>query len=375
MKIFLVGGAVRDKLLNIPVEDKDYLVVGSSPQEMINNGFKPIGKDFPVFLHPETKFEYALARTEKKVGSGHKGFVFYTSPNVTIEQDLGRRDITINAIAVDEDNNYIDPFEGIKDLNSKIIRHVSNAFQEDPLRVLRVARFQAKLDSFSIHDDTYLLMKKIVDSGEIQNLSCERIMAELYKGFRENNSIKMLEVLNNCEALDIIFPNLVFEKHNKKIKKVLDLSQDLCNSSPKRRLLLFLLSSNFNKNKIDPTIYDNIKNISLPSSEKKIISLIEKYIFELINFVNLKQKNRLDCLYGFDFFRRPELIYESIEIIRLILESNEIDLEPIKLTKKLIIKFQKLLSNSNNIIDSNLSGEEIKKSVYKERLTLLSNLR
>ena len=175
MKIYLVGGAVRDQLLNIPVKDRDYLVVGSTPQEMLDLGFKPIGKDFPVFLHPKTKNEYALARTEKKVGIGHKGFIFHASPDITIEEDLERRDITINAIAMDESNNYIDPYGGMKDLKYKVIRHVSSAFQEDPLRVMRVARFYAKLDSFSIHKDTSDLMQKVVTKGEIQNLSAERL--------------------------------------------------------------------------------------------------------------------------------------------------------------------------------------------------------
>jgi len=143
MKIYLVGGAVRDKILGIPVSDKDYLVVGSSPKEMVKLGFKPIGKDFPVFLHPKTKEEYALARTERKVGKGYHGFKFYTSPDVTLEEDLRRRDITINAIAEDEDGNIYDPFNGVNDIKNKIIRHVSDAFIEDPLRVLRVARFTA----------------------------------------------------------------------------------------------------------------------------------------------------------------------------------------------------------------------------------------
>jgi len=336
MKIYLVGGAVRDQLLNIPVKDRDYLVVGSTPQEMLDLGFKPIGKDFPVFLHPKTKNEYALARTEKKVGIGHKGFIFHASPDITIEEDLERRDITINAIAMDESNNYIDPYGGMKDLKYKVIRHVSSAFQEDPLRVMRVARFYAKLDSFSIHKDTSDLMQKVVTKGEIQNLSAERIMNELHKGFEEENAFNMLAVLNDSGALSIIFPEIAFEKNREGIKKVLHLSNRSSENSKQRRLLLFLLTANFNHNKIDTKIYDNISKILLPSSEKKIISLIEKFINELVSFFSLEQSDQLDCLYNFDFFRRPQLFYEAIEILSLVLESNGSNLESITLSEKLL---------------------------------------
>ena len=257
----MVGGAVRDQLLNIPVVDKDYLVVGSSPQEMIDSGFKPIGKDFPVFLHPKTKEEYALARTEKKVGIGHKGFTFYASPEVTLEQDLERRDITINAIALDENNNYIDPFNGIDDLKNNVIRHVSPAFEEDPLRVLRVARFKAKLFSFTIHEKTYDLMSGIVRSGEINNLSAERMMMELKKGFEQEHAFSMLEVLNDCGAIDYIFPKIEFKNNKKKIKNVLDASHHLCKVAPNKRLLLFLLAAN----SIDNNIAVSYTHLTLPT--------------------------------------------------------------------------------------------------------------
>ena len=375
MKIYLVGGAVRDQLLNIPVKDRDYLVVGSTPQEMLDLGFKPIGKDFPVFLHPKTKNEYALARTEKKVGIGHKGFIFHASPDITIEEDLERRDITINAIAMDESNNYIDPYGGMKDLKYKVIRHVSSAFQEDPLRVMRVARFYAKLDSFSIHKDTSDLMQKVVTKGEIQNLSAERIMNELHKGFEEENAFNMLAVLNDSGALSIIFPEIAFEKNREGIKKVLHLSNRSSENSKQRRLLLFLLTANFNHNKIDTKIYDNISKILLPSSEKKIISLIEKFINELVTFFSLEQSDQLDCLYNFDFFRRPQLFYEAIEILSLVLESNGSNLESITLSEKFVKSYQKLVNNHQNIIDPTFSGDEIKLSIYNDRLMLLKKLK
>ena len=208
MKIYLVGGAVRDKILGIPVSDKDYLVVGSSPKEMVKLGFKPIGKDFPVFLHPKTKEEYALARTERKVGKGYHGFKFYTSPDVTLEEDLRRRDITINAIAEDEDGNIYDPFNGVNDIKNKIIRHVSDAFIEDPLRVLRVARFTALDVEFKVKTKTLDLMKKMVLSGELKSLSVERVVAEVKKGLQGKNPDIMLHYLCECGALNEVFPGL-----------------------------------------------------------------------------------------------------------------------------------------------------------------------
>ena len=177
MKIYEVGGAVRDSLLNKDAKDKDWVVVGSSPEEMIAKGFKPIGKDFPVFLHPKSNEEYALARTERKTGKGYHGFNFYYGKEVTLEEDLSRRDLTINAIARDIDGKIIDPFNGLNDIKNKIFRHVSDAFSEDPLRAIRLARFHTyeHLKDFKIDSITIKLIKAIVDSGEIANLSADRV--------------------------------------------------------------------------------------------------------------------------------------------------------------------------------------------------------
>ena len=183
MEIYLVGGAIRDRILNLQINEKDYVVVGSSQKEMLSEGFKQVGKKFPVFLHPKTSEEYALARTEIKTGVGHKDFIFETNKNISLEDDLKRRDLTINAIAEDKNGNLIDPFNGIQDLKNKIIRHVSEAFIEDPLRVLRVGRFYSKLAplGFKIDPSTINLMKDVVNSGEILELSNERLWMELNK--------------------------------------------------------------------------------------------------------------------------------------------------------------------------------------------------
>jgi len=208
MKNYVVGGAVRDDLLGIPVQDRDFVVVGATPEEMQQQGYKPVGKDFPVFLHPQTKEEYALARTERKSAPGYKGFVFHTEPNVTLEEDLVRRDLTINAIARAEDGSLIDPHHGQADLAARVLRHVSPAFGEDPVRILRVARFAARFSDFVVAEETNALMSEMVTSGEIDHLVPERVWQELSRGLMEAKPSRMLEVLRACGALAKILPEV-----------------------------------------------------------------------------------------------------------------------------------------------------------------------
>ncbi len=197
MKTYVVGGAVRDELLGIPVREKDYVVVGATPEEMVALGFRPVGKDFPVFLHPQTHEEYALARTERKSGKGYKGFTVFASPEVTLEEDLKRRDLSINAMAKDADGSLIDPFGGKKDLEAGVLRHVSEAFAEDPVRILRVARFAARF-GFSVFPRTLELMKEMVANGEADHLVPERVWQEFSRGLGEAHAEKMFEVLKAC---------------------------------------------------------------------------------------------------------------------------------------------------------------------------------
>ena len=206
MKVYLVGGAVRDKLLGIPVKEKDWVVVGSTPQEMRDKGYKQVGKDFPVFINPKTGEEYALARTERKSGHGYTGFEFDTNPNVTLEEDLARRDLTINAIAQDEDGTLIDPFNGQEDIKNKKLRHVSDAFSEDPLRVLRVARFKANLKNFEITKETLQKIEKVVTSNEMKYLTGERIWLELTKSHDPLRFFFALKDISPETLLDI-FPH------------------------------------------------------------------------------------------------------------------------------------------------------------------------
>ncbi|MBT8606474.1 polynucleotide adenylyltransferase [Polynucleobacter paneuropaeus] len=232
MKTYAVGGAIRDTLMGIPAHDIDYVVVGATAEEMVAEGFRPVGKDFPVFLHPATQAEYALARTERKSGTGYKGFVFHADPSVTLEQDLERRDLTINAMAQELSENgewvgpIIDPFNGQEDLAKKILRHVSDAFAEDPLRLLRVARFAARFPEFIVADETLLAIKAIVRSGELAALSSERIWQELARGLTATKPMRMFQVLLDAGAAKLLLPSslnaqLIDEQQRETLRKYL----------------------------------------------------------------------------------------------------------------------------------------------------------
>jgi tRNA nucleotidyltransferase (CCA-adding enzyme) len=207
MKVYCVGGAVRDELLGLPVQDRDFVVVGATPEEMAARGFRPVGRDFPVFLHPETQEEYALARSERKTARGYKGFQVRTAPDVTLEQDLARRDLTINAMARDEAGNLIDPYGGAADLRAGILRHVSPAFVEDPVRVLRVARFAARF-GFRVAPETLALMREMAENGEVDALVPERVWQELARGLMERTPSRMFLVLRDCGALARVLPEV-----------------------------------------------------------------------------------------------------------------------------------------------------------------------
>ena len=208
MKTYVVGGAVRDELLGLPVQDHDHVVVGASPQDMLDAGFRPVGRDFPVFLHPNNHQEYALPRTERKTAPGYAGFAFHAAPDVTLEQDLARRDLTINAMARAEDGTLVDPYGGLADLKARIFRHVSPAFAEDPVRILRLARFAARFTDFTVAEETRHLMRQMVLAGEVDALVPERVWQELARGLMEAKPSRMFEVLRECGALERIFPEL-----------------------------------------------------------------------------------------------------------------------------------------------------------------------
>lgn len=208
MQIYQVGGAVRDTLLGLPVKDRDYVVVGASPEQMLAAGYRAVGKDFPVFLHPHTQQEYALARTERKTAKGYKGFSVHAAPEVTLEEDLARRDFTMNAIAQADDGQLIDPFGGQADIDNRLLRHVTAAFTEDPVRILRAARFLARFTDFKVAPETMALMREMVAAGEVDALVPERVWQEIAKGLMESKPSRMFEMLRDCGALRIILPEL-----------------------------------------------------------------------------------------------------------------------------------------------------------------------
>ena len=212
MQIYMVGGAVRDRLLGRPVNDHDWVVVGATPQQMLELGYLAVGRDFPVFLHPETREEYALARTERKSGRGYRGFVVQSSPEVTLEEDLSRRDLTINSIAASAEwtgaAGIIDPYDGVRDLRDKVLRHVTHAFHDDPVRILRVARFAARFTDFSVAPETLALMRSMVQHGEADHLVPERVWQELARGLMEEKPSRMFHVLRACGALKVVLPEV-----------------------------------------------------------------------------------------------------------------------------------------------------------------------
>ncbi|WWP02286.1 MAG: multifunctional CCA addition/repair protein [Candidatus Dasytiphilus stammeri] len=341
MEIYLVGGAIRDSYLNLPVKDKDWVVVGATPELMVQQGFKPVGKDFPVFLHPFSGEEYALARTEKKIGHGYTGFTCNATPYITLQQDLERRDLTINAIACDAHGNYYDPFNGFSDLKNRILRHISNTFNEDPLRLLRVARFAATYAhlNFTIADETLALMYAMSNSGELNHLTVERIWKETERALHSRNPELYFQVLKDCNALAIIFPELnnLFKKNiTNKYNKILNLGVHTLNSlsiatkiSSKIEIRFAILCHDFGKislsNKLDDCYKQHKKigveivckfcqRLRIPKYLKKIAILTINFHRFVHHIYQLKPHNIINLFYKIDAWRNPYRI-EQLAII------------------------------------------------------------
>jgi tRNA nucleotidyltransferase (CCA-adding enzyme) len=404
MKVYLVGGALRDKFLNIPIKDKDYVVVGSTPEEMIKKGFKPIGKDFPVFIHPDTKYEYALARTEKKIGIGYHGFKFYASPQVNLDEDLKRRDLTINAIAQDEDGNIYDPYDGQIDIEKRILRHVSDAFIEDPLRVLRVARFATLDEKFVIHKDTLSLLKHMVLNEELKSLAIERVVVELKKGLEGKKPSQMFRCLCECGALNQILPgtNPNIKTNSDYVELGLIIEKNIVNIPPDNKFLLILLipffSKNFSSNKKNFSANDEknlLEHLKLSNTQKKLYESLKLEKENIDNFFSLKPKQKLDCLNRLDFYRRPEITFAILNMLLILntiknksfksdLSSNyELKQQDnfIKNKSTLLKKMEHLLNTIIDIsgrtkqsFDSTMDGDQIKMQIYNERLMMLKKL-
>jgi len=394
MEIFLVGGAVRDELLNLAITEHDYVVVGATPQEMLAQGYQQVGKDFPVFLHPKTREEYALARTERKSSRGYTGFTVYADPSVTLEEDLKRRDLTINAIAKDANGNLIDPFNGKRDIEQKILRHVSPAFVEDPLRILRVARFAARFAElgFTVAPETMVLMQEIVKQGEIEHLVAERVWLELEKTLAEKSANTFFVVLRECGALERLFPELVnddkehFEQalHNLKQTSPYSLQTKLrpCSFFSRKRekaakswmgtslldktvrFAVFLYPFVANS-KDDEFVTHFCEKYRVPNDYKTTIFLIVRANSDFIKFFEKHDaESLLVFLEKIDAFRRPkhlELFLQAADIL-----NAKSDPAAIKLIEKCFIAAKGI--NTEEIKTLSLTGLEIQQWIQKKRL-------
>ena len=337
MKIYSVGGSVRDELLNLPIQDRDYVVVGSTPEEMSRLGYRPVGKDFPVFLHPKTQEQYALARTEKKISLGYKGFKVHASPEVTLQEDLARRDLTINAIARDQNGNIIDPFNGVADLKAGLLRHVSPAFTEDPVRVLRTARFAARF-GFHVAHETLALMNEMVSNGEIDTLVPERVWQEFSRGLMEKNPSRMFYLLHECKALARIMPEVdAFFGAPKSVKNhsqtgtdihtmlAIDYAASKNYSLPVR---FATLVNNLDGKLISPEKLPNftsqeahniklIKNlcerIRVPSDERNLALLVTRFCSAVHRITELDPEAVIDMLQTADAYRKPRRFEEFLQ--------------------------------------------------------------
>jgi tRNA nucleotidyltransferase (CCA-adding enzyme) len=297
MEVYAVGGAVRDELLGLEVKDRDYVVVGATPEEMIRLGYKPVGKDFPVFLHPLTREEYALARTERKSGPGYKGFVVHAAPDVTLEDDLARRDLTINAIARDEAGRIIDPFGGAADLREGVLRHVGPAFVEDPVRVLRVARFAARY-GFAVAPETRALMREMAASGEVDALVPERVWQELSRGLMEPAPRRMFAVLDECGALVRVLPEWRFLDAVRVLAAV-DAAAGRRLPLPVRYAALFAAAS--------PELAEQAaERLRAPSDCRELAALAARWSATIARVMTLDAEALVDLLQRLDAFRRPD---------------------------------------------------------------------
>ncbi len=368
MDIYLVGGAVRDELLGLDVFDRDFVVVGCTPQKLKRRGFIQVGKDFPVFLHPETKEEYALARRERKIGVGYTGFVCDFSPDISLEEDLIRRDLTINAIAKSKNNELIDPLNGLDDLKNKVLKHCSSAFSEDPLRVLRVARFYAKLHhlGFKIAPETFNLMRAMVNDGILAELSLDRVSIETRKAFLTQNPEIYFETLDELGTLNAIFYPLTIDyiPREKLIKASKLLEKE--NDHRKQRLLFALLiTSLMNEDCIEPFC----KKLRIPKDSCELGLKSYRY---LNFFKHLESQHSQDIVNFFnsvDAFRKKWLFEDICTLMTIVFEEN----------KEKIMKLQadfNLLQTIENrhIIEDGFQNSAIREELNRRRIELLEKL-
>ena len=359
-KFYLVGGSVRDRLLHLPVVDRDWVVVGATPDELLALGYQQVGKDFPVFLHPITKEEYALARTERKSGKGYTGFICDFSKDITLEQDLIRRDLTINAIAMDEDGNLVDPYHGIDDIKLKLLRHVSPAFREDPLRVLRVARFAARYYhlGFRIASETQKLMEEMVLAGEINTLTPERVWKETEKALASADPQVYFQVLKQCGALAILFPSLILSNT---VADALKKSTLLTDDLTVRFAVLF--------GELTTEAEKLCSQIKAPNQYTKLAIMVQQYRLKVENVTQLTAEQIIDLFNRIDVWRNPH------HLNQLIIASQSYAKTESFPQAKYLERAYKLAHGVNvqNIIAEGYKGKLIQDELQKRRIEALLN--
>lgn len=359
MKIYLVGGAVRDQLLNLPVKERDYVVVGATVADMLSQGYRQVGKDFPVFLHHKTKEEYALARTERKTGRGYTGFSFDASPQVTLEEDLKRRDITINAIAQDLDTKrLIDPYGGKADLDKKILRHVSSAFVEDPVRILRVARFAARFAElgFTVAPETIELMKAMVQEGEVDALVAERVWKELERALAEKHPEKFFEVLKECGADAVLFDQQKDAFNLKALIRSVELSPE---SSVRFAALL--------QNQTEMQIKTLCDRYRIPTDYRELALLVARFCSQYQHATQLSAEELLNLLQSVDAFRRKDRFENFLLVCEACSDNSS---SPFLTSCYQVAK----AVDVKECINADTSGEEIKKKLLEKRKEMIEKL-
>lgn len=397
MEIYLVGGCVRDQLLGLKTKDRDWVVVGATPEEMLQQKFQQVGKDFPVFLHPKTNEEYALARTERKTAAGYAGFSFHASSDVTLEEDLIRRDLTINAIAQSNDGELIDPFNGQADIQAKILRHVSSAFVEDPVRILRIARFAARFAEldFSIAEETQQLMIEMVNNGEVDSLVPERVWQETMRALTEKTPTRYFEVLRECGALKKLFPEIDQlwgvpqpEKHHPEIDTGIHTMMVLTQAAklsddPKVRFAALVhdlgkgITPKFelpkhiaHESRGVPLVESLCDRYRIPNDYRELAVIVTKYHLHYHRAAELKNSTFLKTLESLDAFRRPE----RFELFLLACEADsrgrtgyeDKQFEQPEIFRKTFNAAKQL--NAKELVAQGLKGKEIKDELAKQRI-------
>lgn len=365
MKTYLVGGAVRDELLGLSVVDRDWVVTGATPEDMVQQGFKQVGADFPVFLHPGTQEEYALARTERKQGRGYHGFSVYSAPDVTLEDDLKRRDLTINAMAKSTEGNIVDPFHGRQDLQDRKLRHVSEAFAEDPLRILRTARFAARLQplGFTIAEPTMTLMRQMVDEGEVNHLVPERVWQEIQRALHEKSPGTFFEVLRECGALTILVPEMAPKNAFTAAINALHCAHESSNETCTRfaALLSPLTATDARK---------RAEQLKAPNDCQHLAQLTTELMPKIRAMTSHSAESLLSMLDEADVWRRAERFNNLITALKCALPDTELN----KLAWLESAQDAATGVQAKELMEQGYQGKDLGKAIHNERLRRISAL-